>query len=639
MFPGGISAADLASANSMLSILTGTITQVGRTFQVQDQNSGYVAGIPNNRNYSLNNWSGYMQDSWRWKSNLTLRGGLKWEYYSPVKEDANLAFLPVVNNRSFSEVLADPNATITFVNGQMWKPDRGNFGPTVGFNWDPFNDGKTSVRGGYSLTFVNEEGVTVATNLAGFNAGLATANTLSNLYNKLSAVPEIPTPAFKTTRTLADQMALSTTGSMGLVNPNIQQPKVHQVSFGVSREIFWNMAAEARYVGTFGRGIWKGVDQNQISIPQTFLDDFKRARSNGYLAQAATGKFDPAYNPNVAGSVPLTVLPTYGGGFFTNNTVLTALQQNEVAGVADFYVTSRVAGALAGFYPQNGAIYQANVTLNDGWQDYNALQLELRKAPKSGFMAQVNYTYSRSRSNSAGGASQSRFEPYLDKNRKNLDAGRSVYDIPHIVNFNAIYDLPFGHGKRWVNQGGWVNAIVGDWQLSTIGHWQSGSPVGIYSTRGTFNRANRSGANTAYTTLSVDQIKNLFNIRKMPNGQILWIDPSLIGSDGRAVGADNLTNAAGFTGQVFFNPVAGDVGNLPILAFMAPAVWQIDASLAKRIRFGGSRALEFRAEAFNLTNSVSFYTGDFNINSTTFGQLTGVGNTARIVQFTVRFSF
>ena len=90
MFPGGISAADLASANTMLSILTGTISSVARTFQVQDQTSGYVPGIPNNRNYTLNNIAAYLQDSWRWKSNLTLRAGLKWEYYSPVKEDDNL---------------------------------------------------------------------------------------------------------------------------------------------------------------------------------------------------------------------------------------------------------------------------------------------------------------------------------------------------------------------------------------------------------------------------------------------------------------------------------------------------------------------------------------------------------------------
>ena len=140
MFPGGISAANLASANSMLSILSGTLSGVTRTFQVQDQTSGFVAGIPNNRNYTLNNIAAYMQDSWRLRSNLTLRGGLKWEYYSPVKEDNNLAFLPVLDGRSYRDVLGDPNATISFVQradvegeqGQLRPDDRVQLGSVQG---------------------------------------------------------------------------------------------------------------------------------------------------------------------------------------------------------------------------------------------------------------------------------------------------------------------------------------------------------------------------------------------------------------------------------------------------------------------------------------------------------------------------
>ncbi|MCX6538930.1 MAG: carboxypeptidase-like regulatory domain-containing protein [Acidobacteria bacterium] len=638
MFPGGISSANLSSANTMLSLLSGTISGVSRTFQVQDQSSGYVAGIPNNRNYTLNNIAAYLQDSWRWKSNFTVRAGLKWEYYSPVKEDNNLGFLPVLNGRSYEEVLRDPNATVSFVNGGMWNPNKANFGPTIGFAWDVFKDGRTSVRGGYSLTYVNEEGVTVATAALGNNAGLASGANLSNLYTTLNAgVPEIPTPAFKTVRTLADQMALSATGSMGMVDPNIKQPKVHQVSIGVSRELRWGVAAEARYIGTFGRGIWKGIDMNQVQVSPAFADDFQRARNNGYLALAANGIFDPTYNSAVAGSATLTVLPTYGVSLLGGSSARTFIQQNEVAGLADFYVTSRVAGALATIY-QNGGIYQAAVTKNDGWQNYNALQVELRRQYRNGFMAQVNYTFSHTTANSTGGTSQSRFEPYLDNARPQLDAGRSAYNITHLVNANLIFDLPFGEGRKWLNRGGLLNEIVGGWQVSSVIHWQSGSPVGIYSTRGTFNRANRSGANTANSTLSLAEIAKLFKLTSLPDGRIFWIDPTLVGPDGRAVGADNLANT-GFSGQVFFNPTAGQVGSLPILAFDAPAIWTIDASLAKKFKIVGRYNLEFRAEAFNLTNSVSFYAGDFNINSTTFGRITGTGNGSRIVQFTLRFSF
>ena len=125
------------------------------------------------------------------------------------------------------------------------------------------------------------------------------------------------------------------------------------------------------------------------------------------------------------------------------------------------------------------------------------------------------------RANSTGGTSQSRFEPYLDNARPQLDAGRSAYNITQLVNANLIFDLPFGQGRKWLNKGGVTNVLVGGWQMSSIVHWQSGSPLGIYSTRGTFNRANRSGASTANSTLSVDQIEKLFKVTKLADGRIL----------------------------------------------------------------------------------------------------------------------
>jgi hypothetical protein len=638
MFPGGISAAELASANTMLSMLTGTISAVTRTFQVQDQTSGYVPGIPNNRNYTLNNVASYIQDNWRLKSNFTVTAGLKWEYYSPVSEDDNLGFLPVANGKSYDQVLRDPNATITFINGGMWKPDRNNFGPTIGFGWDVFKDGKTGVTGGYSLTYVNEEGVTVATNSLGANAGLATGATLSSQYAKYGAgVPLIPTPTFKTTRTLADQMALSATAPMGMPDPNLQQPRVHQVSVGIARELSKSFAGEVRYVGSWGRGIWRGIDTNQIQVSQTFVDDFNRARSNGYLAQQAGLAFSPVYNPAVPGSQQLTVLPKYG--LLTNSSVRTFIQQNESAGLADFYVTQRVAGSLADFYPNPG-IYEGRAVINDGWQNYNALQVELRRQYRGGVFGAINYTLSKTTSSGTGGTSQSRFEPYLDNARPQLDSGRSLYNTTHIINANFIVDLPFGEGRHWMNKGGVTDAVLGGWQLSGIVNWQSGAPISILSGRGSFNRANRSTTgNTAVTALSPDEIKKLFGVFKTPNGNIYWIDPKVIGPDGRAVGADNLNNSAGFDGQIFFNPTANGVGSLPIYAFDGPSILNINAALSKRFKLAGRTSLELRGEAFNLFNSAPFFSGDMNVNSTTFGRLTSTAIGSRVIQLTARVDF
>src|SRR6185436_6434103 len=84
-FPGGISAVDLSAANAWLAMLSGTVSGVGQTFHVRDRASGFVSGIPSRANYRLNNSALFLQDNWRWKPNLTLRGGVKWEYYSPLR--------------------------------------------------------------------------------------------------------------------------------------------------------------------------------------------------------------------------------------------------------------------------------------------------------------------------------------------------------------------------------------------------------------------------------------------------------------------------------------------------------------------------------------------------------------------------
>jgi len=308
-------------------------------------------------------------------------------------------------------------------------------------------------------------------------------------------------------------------------------------------------------------------------------------------------------------------------------------------------VTSRVPGALATFM-QNPAIYASQALSNGAFSDYNALQLELRRQYRNGFFGQINYTFSNTNTNSAGTA-QNRFEAFMDNLRPELNTGRSVFNVTHVVNANAIYELPFGHDRKWFHSSGLADAFIGGWQVASIVAWQSGSPLIIYSGRATFNRAGRSncttdpiGCNTAFSSLSVDEIKGMLGIYKQPDGKIYWIDPKVVdATTGRAVGADNLANAASFTGQSFFNPGAGNVGNLPILAFDGPAQFRIDLALSKRIRLTDKYRFEFKGEAFNLTNTPSFSRGDMDINSTTFGRITQVNVGARVVQLSLRFDF
>ena len=156
----------------------------------------------------------------------------------------------------------------------------------------------------------------MAASAARGNSGLSTAVTLSNQYATVAAgVPLPTTPAFLTERTLAEQMALSATSVLWGIDPNIMAPHVHQVSLGIQREIGWATAVEARYVGTFGRDIWRGTDFNQMQITPGVPGGL-HPRPLERLPGAAGGPRASARSSIAAvpGSQPLTILPNFGAG-------------------------------------------------------------------------------------------------------------------------------------------------------------------------------------------------------------------------------------------------------------------------------------------------------------------------------------
>jgi hypothetical protein len=640
--PGGVSANDLAAANAWLALLSGTIDSVGRTFRVHDRSSGFVAGAPRHTNYRMHTAAMFLQDNWRWRPNFTIRAGVKWEYYSPVREDDDLALQPILEGRPVRDVLLDPSGRVGFVDGGFYNPDLDNFGPSVGFAWDPFRSGRTVVRGGYALTFVNEEAFTAGINATSANVGLEADAVLPNLYTTLAeGIPAVPAPEFTRVRSYADQLDVSLTSAAFAIDPDIEQPRVHQVSVGIARQLPWALAAEARYVGTFGRGLWRGIDLNQTNPHGGFGEDFLRARSNGFLALAATGVFNPAFDPAMAGSQPLTVIPQFGGGFLSNATVRSLIQTGQVAALADLYTTSvgpAIAALGRGMFLSNPGIYVADLLYNGGFSDYHSLQLELHRQFRGGLLGQVNYTLADSRTNSFG-TTRERFEPFLDNARPALNESRSPYHVTHAINANAILELPFGQGRRWLNRGGFADLLAGGWQVSGIVHWQSGTPISLLARRGTFNRTGRSSIQTARTTLDAREIRELLGVREV-DGQIYWIDLRVIDPNtGRGVGPDAPTNAPGFDGQVFFNPMAGEIGGLELLGFDGPSQFVLDLAVAKRLALRGRLGLQIRADVFNVFNTVNFWVGDYDINSASFGRIGATNTDPRLVQLVVKIDF
>jgi hypothetical protein len=228
----------------------------------------------------------------------------------------------------------------------------------------------------------------------------------------------------------------------------------------------------------------------------------------------------------------------------------------------------------------------------------------------------------------------------------------ALYEYPQNLLLNYYYELPFGRGKRFLNEGGAVDKIFGGFRLTTILRYGSGRPITIVDPRGTFNRNARSTRNTANSSLSKDEIKNLFGDFTR-DGVRYYINPDVLLITRNADGSVTSLATRGpgqptFEGQAFFNVPAGQVGNMERAIVNGPNNFNMDVGLSKRVSFGEStRYLEFRAEAFNVTNRNNFLLPLLvDINSTTFGQLSpslstqGQGlESPRRLQFAVRFEF
>lgn len=532
------------------------------------------------------------------------------------------------------------------------------------------------IRGGYSLSYINDE--FVRGSLSGTaNTGLTASSTVNFTGNDSRRVsqglPTVPVPALRVPRTFAQTNAeLGGFGFFRLINPDLQVPSAHQYNVGIQREIGFNTAVEVRYVGSFSSNLTNAIDYNQINIRDTgFLADFQRARQNLLLVRQERARRQAgglpltgfaesgAFNPNVAGSQQLPVFSRLGvrpgfpndiPGLLTNSTILNQLTNNTPGTLAQIYIQNNLLGGVQ--IQQNPSIGSGFYFDNSAKNNYNSLQVEIRRRFSDGLQFQANYTFSKALTNAAG-LGQLRFEPRLDNAQPELEYARADYDQTHRFNANAIYHLPFGRGKWFFGDAdGLVERLVGGFQFNTIVELGSGPPITITDNRGVLNLAFFSNRNTPFTNLSGEQLKNLFGVFER-NGIKYFINPDVIDpvtGRGARGSIDPLTGQEQtFPGQVFFLTPAGQVGNTPRPIGTGPVYFRVDASLFKNIRITEGTRLQLRVEAFNVFNRANFdpnlYNSSFqlntsvvDINSPTFGQINNTFD-PRILQFAARFEF
>ena len=264
-----------------------------------------------------------------------------------------------------------------------------------------------------------------------------------------------------------------------------------------------------------------------------------------------------------------------------------------------------------------------------GFADYHAFQLSVDKRFSGGLAYQVAYTFSKALDENDGffGAEGKNVaDPYNPRG----SLSPAGFDLPHLLTVNANYELPVGQGKRFSSGSHAVDYIIGNWQINGILAVRSGQRYSV-----TYNDGDRAGTgNVGWAGYEQANLVGDLNSGSCP--------PPPASPPG-APSIPVHTQRCWFNTSALAAPAAGTFGNLRPDAFQAQRYWNVDFSVFRGFPiWAEGRKLEFRAEAFNLFNTVIFGSPNSDIsNLSNFGTVTSRANAnnARVLQFGLRFLF
>ena len=597
------------------------------------------------------NWEigAFFQDDWKVSKRLTLNLGLRWDLYTRHTELNNLAttFLLGPGNNIVSQI---ENANIpygqpgcTTVNpstvvlagvcgpggfaptGRLGPNRYKDFGPRVGFAWDVFGDGKTSLRGGFGVSYegtlynplsnsrwnppyysfnleVNPLAGGPATIVYGPTACTATS------CSPTGAAPSYTTGSNPGQGTLGAQAIGNITGYAGfnadtsyltgIVLPQgIDDPYVYNFFLSVQREIAPKLVVQADYVGTAGHKLFRAEDINRA--PGALLPAGAQVTDN--LGRTLTG-LGGAPNPNYG------ILRTWENSVNSNYSALQLSAKKQM-------------GQVHGL----GVLFNANYTWSHSIDNGS--------------------TWHSGATTSNGGAAGEGYT--TDQTLPGLDRGNSIYDIRHRVVLNYVIQLP-GQNLKGV-----LGAVAGGWSYNGIWAFQSGAhwepyaptsdpanlveiaPVAPSTTVGACTAADVNNGNCQNTggDFNLDGGSN-----DRPNSTIQHATFSRT-TWAKGWAASNQTNL-----PVLSSPCLACTGNLGRNNFVGPGQWYSDMTLAKTFILTERFHLKFEWQAFNVFNRANFLLavnggGAHNaITDSALGQAAGTLN-ARKMQLGLKLMF
>lgn len=574
----------------------------------------------------------YFQDTWRMRPNFTVDLGIRYE----VKLSPSSPDLPVLRATQPFVVGAPATNSLSWTEGKLFENDYNNYSPSIGFAWDPFGSGKTSIRANYRLSydrfpsqvfansiFQSAPGNTFSAVASGIgSSNLLIRNGLPNLFPTQTPAQLRTPPAFST-------------GSITVLDPDMQYPEVHQWFAGFQREIGFGSVLELNYIGKKGLHLFGGYDSNQVNIlardprcPENFLQAFTTLRANTTATSCLINLLftgDPANN---AGTTTFRGITAVGTTLATNNTgggvanAALAVSQHTTGGV-------QTIGRPANFnnpfffqrFPQfTGAL---NVLDTNDYSFYNGFEVIVKRRMNKGIAFQLGYTLSKSMDTRSfdptftivsRANNQSASSTPFDINNRKLNYAWSDFDRRHAIQATYVAELPFGRGRHFASDiSKPLDYVIGGWQLAGTFNWASGRPFTVYSGLNTFSNVNQSFANCNGCTRNMGTLVER-------NGTWYWFSTE--------------------QEAMFSQPLPGELGNTGRNFFIAPRQFQTDMSLSKKFRFSERYSFDLRVDARNLTNTASFGLPTATFNSSVFGRIRdSVTSFARRIQFSGKFNF